>query len=101
MSSFFSLTFSRTLQEYLVFFIGVGFLVFGSLLAVSTSNNRRLYFLIGMLSTIISGIILWFLREKVYKTKLPDTLGRLDTFFSLGGVLWNIIMVGMYIYILK
>tara|TARA_Y100000389_G_C17459622_1_gene520713 strand:+ start:1488 stop:1955 length:468 start_codon:yes stop_codon:yes gene_type:complete len=101
MASFFSLTFSRTIQEYLIFFIGVGFLVFGSLLALSTNTNRRIYFIIGMISTVISGVILWFFREKVYKTKFPDTKGRLDTIFSIGGLIWNAIMAIMYIYILK
>jgi len=101
MASVFCLTFSKTLVEYVVFLTGIGFLVFGSLLASSTHNHRRLYFILGMLSCLISSVILWFFRTKVYKSGLPDTPGRLDTFFNTGGIVWNVIMVAMILYLLK
>ena len=99
-ASFICLTFAKTFQEYIIYLLGVGFLVFGSILAVSTKKNRRFYFIIGLLLTFLSAIILWFFRSKIYKTGVPKTEGKIDNFLSLGGLLWNIIMISIYVYIL-
>jgi Na+/proline symporter len=101
MASMSCLVFARTIQEYIVFLLGISCLVFGPMLALSKKQKRRECFFLGILTGIVSSLILWFFRTKVYKSGLPNTEGRLDTFFSVSGITWNIIMVLMYLYILK
>lgn len=101
MASMSCLVFAKTIQEYVVFLLGISCLVFGPMLALSKKEKRREFFLLGILTGVVSSVILWFFRTKVYKSGLPNTEGRLDSFFSVGGMIWIVIMVSMYIYMLK
>ena len=101
LSSFTSLFFANSLVEYMIYFLGVGVLVFGSMAMVEPSKKFAANMIIGIISSLAASIILYLMRVKVYNTnKIPTTIGKIDTFKTYGPWLWIGIQILLYIYVL-
>lgn len=97
LASFTCLVFADTLFEYLVYFLGVGILLFGCMAMCNPNRKSFVDMIIGILFVEIGSIILYYTRKVVYKRPpIPNTPGDLNTFYSPGGMFWNIIMIFMY-----
>lgn len=100
LASFSCLIFANTLIEYLVFFAGFGLILFGALGSLQNTKKAALYTTIGVTITILCGLIVYLFRTKVYnRNTIPQTNGLLSTIVSPGGLVWNAIMIGMFVYI--
>jgi len=97
LASFTCLVFADTLVEYLVYFLGVGILLFGCMAMCNPNKKSFMDMCIGILFIEVGSIILYYTRKCIYKRPpMPDTPGDLRAFFSPGGILWNIIMIMAY-----
>ena len=100
LASFSGLIFANTIIEYLVFFIGIGFLLWGSIAMMKPSKKSVLLFLLGIIISILGGIFVFLSRKYIYKrTHIPETDGYIN-FMDSGLWIWTIIQLILYAYVL-
>lgn len=101
MASFTCLFFADTLIEYLIFFLGVGTLLFGCMAMMHPSKESGIGMIVGIIVTVLAGLMLYSLRTILYKRdSIPNTRGELNTLKTPGAWIWIIIQVFLYMYIL-
>ena len=100
LASFSCLIFSDNLIEYMVYFLGFSILLFGSMTMCIPSKKSIIYMFIGIMTSLLSSVILYLMRVYVYNRKtIPDTKGDMGTLLTIGPLTWNFSMIIMYIYI--
>jgi hypothetical protein len=100
LASFSALIFADTLTEYLVFFLGVGILLWGSVAMMKPDKKSVWLFFLAVIITTISGLGMYLLRKYLYnRTKSPTTNGYIN-FADPNLWLWTIIQIILYAYIL-
>lgn len=100
LASFSALIFADTLIEYLVFFLGVGILLWGSVAMMKPDKKSVWLFFLSVIITTIGGLAMYLLRKYLYnRTKSPTTNGYIN-FSDPGLWVWTIIQIILYAYIL-
>lgn len=100
LASFSCLIFADTLLEYIVFFTGFSLILFAAIGSAIGGKKAALYTTIGVCVSILSALIVYLFRTKVYgRKKVPTTKGVLNTIISPGGIVWILIMIAMLAYI--
>ena len=100
LSSFTALIFADTLIEYLVFFLGVGILLWGSVAMMKPSKKSVWLFFLGVIITTLCGLAMYLMRKYIYnRTKSPTTNGYIN-FSDPGYWIWSIIQAILYVYII-
>ena len=99
LASFSALIFADTLTEYLVFFLGVGILLWGSVAMMKPNKNSMWLFFLGVIITTFGGLAMYLMRKYLYnRTKAPLTEGYIN-FVDPGLWIWTIIQIILYLYI--
>jgi predicted permease len=99
-ASFTALVFADTLIEYLVFFLGFGILLFGSISKINPNKKSAGLMILGIFITVLAGFFLYLMRTKLYnRTSIPKTPGYID-FKDKSYWTWIIIQTIMYVYVL-
>ena len=79
LASFSALIFADTLTEYLVFFLGVGILLWGSVAMMKPNKNSMWLFFLGVIITTFGGLAMYLMRKYLYnRTKAPLTEGYIN-----------------------
>jgi hypothetical protein len=100
LASFTALIFANTLTEYLVFFLGVGILIWGSVAMMKPSKKSVWLFFLGVTLTTLCGLAMYLMRKYIYnRTKSPTTDGYIN-FNDQGYWIWTIFQIILYIYII-
>ena len=100
LGSFTALIFADTLIEYLVFFLGFGILLFGSMAMMKPNKRSGILFIISVLLTVFCGLLLYLSRTKIYnREKIPITDGFID-FTDTSYWAWTITQIILYIFVL-
>ena len=100
LASFSALIFANTIIEYVVFFLGVGILLWGSIAMMKPNKNSAVLFFLGVIITTLCGIAMYLMRKYFYnRTKSPTTDGYIN-FRDPGLWIWTIIQLFLYAYIL-
>jgi len=99
-ASFTALVFADTLIEYLIFFLGFGVLLFGTVAKVNPNKKSAIFMILGIFITVLAGFLLYLMRTKIYhRTSIPKTPGYID-FKDKSYWTWIIIQTIMYTYVL-
>lgn len=99
-ASFTCLIFADTLLEYIVFLVGFGLILFGAMAMINSDKSSGIAFIAGVLTTILAAVILYFSRTRIYnRTTIPTTKGK-NNLLKPGGIIWNLIMISLYVYLL-
>lgn len=99
LASFSALIFADTLTEYLVFFLGVGILLWGSVAMMKPNKKSMWLFFLGVIITTFGGLAMYLMRKYLYnRTKAPSTEGYIN-FADPGLWIWTIIQIILYLYI--
>ncbi len=100
LSSFTALIFADTLIEYLVFFLGFGIFLFGSMAMMKTNYRSGILFILSVIITIFCGFLLYLSRTKIYnREKIPTTDGFIN-FTDTSYWAWTITQTLLYLYVL-
>ena len=100
LASFTALIFANTLIEYLVFFLGVGILLWGSVAMMKPCKKSVWLFFLGVAITTLCGLAMYLMRKYIYnRTRSPTTDGYIN-FTDPGFWLWTIIQTILYVYVL-
>jgi heme/copper-type cytochrome/quinol oxidase subunit 2 len=100
LASFTALIFANTLIEYIVFFLGVGILLWGSVAMMKPSKKSVWLFLLGIIITTLCGLAMYLMRKYFYsRNKSPTTDGYIN-FSEPGYWLWTIFQLILYVYII-
>lgn len=100
LASFTALIFANSLIEYLVFFLGVGILLWGSVAMMKPSKKSMWLFFLGVAITTLCGLAMYLMRKYIYnRTKSPTTDGYIN-FIDPGYWAWSILQTILYVYIL-
>lgn len=100
LASFTALIFADTLIEYLVFFLGVSILLWGSVAMMKPSKKSVWLFFLGVIITTLCGLAMYLMRKYIYnRAKSPTTNGYIN-FSDPGYWIWSIIQIILYVYIL-
>lgn len=100
LASFTALIFADTLIEYLVFFLGVGILLWGSVAMMKPSKKSVWLFLLSVIITTLCGLAMYLMRKYIYnRTKSPTTNGYIN-FSDPGYWIWSIVQIILYVYII-
>ena len=101
LASFTALIFADTLIEYLVFFLGVGILLWGSVAMMKPSKKSVWLFFLGVIITTLCGLAMYLMRKYIYnRTKSPTTNGYIN-FSDPGYWIWSISQIILYIIIIS
>jgi phosphatidylglycerophosphate synthase len=74
--------------------------LFGSMAMCMNGKNVVWYTGLGVIITIISSIILYFMRTRVYGRKsIPSTKGETKTLWTPGAWIWILIQLLLYVYV--
>ena len=100
LASFTCLIFADTVEEYVVFMLGVGLLVFGSIASCRPSPAILPSFFTGVVSCVVGALVLYLMRKKVYdRDSIPDAKGNRSTLWTPGSIVWHSITVAMFGYL--
>lgn len=99
LASFISLFHFNTLIESIVFFMGIGLLLFTSMIMMNPKKCNILNTIIGILVCILVGIIGYFFNKNIMKP-IKDKPGNLSYIYNnIGSYIFMVPFVAAYIYL--